>query len=342
MSNITNELDISGIGNGDVDTERIEKQTVRTAIPTELMEIIRNSGTNPNEVKGMYLGPRHPLNPFPGKHFIGENAISSLEFDKKLVSKLESVMLSEDLDSDLKEVAVRFAERIDLLVKEEFPKEWVDISKKSILTHEETHRDQNVRYQYLETFEEAAKTMRGFRDRIGRIPNPELEKVFDDVNGAYKSAFIQTEVQALIRGLGYLKELPEEDSERRSAQEAFGLYWMGKVFSLFSKYEGNKRSRTMFDETFMRIKENKMLFEDLDNIVNQFARVIVLTGDKDLVTKIQSGEINREEIKKQIINGLSRFVTDPAEFITRAIESGLSDDKQITEDITKLKTVLVN
>ncbi len=216
------------------------------------------------------------------------------------------------------------------------PNDWIKISKKSILTHEETHRDQNVNFEYLDIFEDVAKAMREIRDRIGNKPNAQLEKIFDELNCAYKTAFVQTEAQALVRGLNYFVDQPDTEA----TQEGFALYWTSKVCSLFSKYEGNKRSETMPDEVFFRIKEKKMMFEDLDNIVNQLARVIMLTGNRNLILEIESGTVSKIDLKRQVIAGLEKFVEDPAGYIAKVSLSGLDDDRKISDDLTKLKKVL--
>ncbi len=336
MSNGASEIYLSEIKNSQPDKEHLDEQTVKAFIPPRLMEIIRSSGTNPHEVKGIYLSPKHSLNPYPGKHFIGENPESSIEFDTKLMLKLEAIMTSEDLDMDLRAVADSFAKRFENLLRDGLPSDWIRISKASILKHEETHRDQNVNFEYLDIFEDVAKTMREIRDRIGNKPNAQLENFFDSLNSSYKTAFVQTEVQALVRGLDYFAD----HSDDKGIQEGFALYWIGKVCSLFSKYEGNKRSETVFDEVFSRIREKKMMFEDLDNVINQLARVIMLTGNRNLILEIESGTVSNGDLKRQVIAGLEKFVEDPAGYIAKVSLSGLDDDRKISDDLTKLKKEL--
>ncbi len=304
--------------------EAVESITVRAAIPDDLMNLIEQAGTNRNEVKAIYLGPKHSLNPYPGKHFIGENPRSSLEFDHQLV--LQTI-------SDLKKTAevsaiptlYTLAGKLENISLNALPEGWEQISKTSVIKHEETHRSQNVKHNYIEIFEDCATQLKKLASVPDEQGTPEINNDFIRLHTEYQQTYVISEVQALFKGLEFIFQ----EDQTTNTTLAFALYWMGKVGALFEQYKEGDKSNTILDEVCKRIQEKNMHFYDLNNIINQLSRILLLCGDIELLQKIESGAITPTQVKQMTIAGLNAFIENPKVFLSRRDVVSLAQDKHL-------------
>lgn len=296
--------------------------------------------TNKKDEKDIASDPGHQFNPFPGNNYFGKNQTESAELENKSILKLETRLLSDSLSAEVRSSAKKYATKLERIREKGITSHWIEISRGSVLTHEEAHREQERKFNYLKLFGKVSRILKKIENDKKYLDSAKLKGIHNELDFLYKNSYVLMEVQALIRGLRYVTKLEGQRGQVREAGEGFALSWMARVYVLFEKFSSATEERSVFDEIFSRICKNNLVFDDMNDVINHLARIVMLTGDIEILAKIKEGKVEKAALIMSVISRLEEFESDPSEFISKVICEGLCDDKLVSNGLKKLKTAL--